>query len=90
MLTCLLWTGASAHLIDRRFGSAARFMLVGAVLTFFGFMHAGELTGAGALYHIGWATGARWAAGYLLCAGFFALTGLWVRHAGERALRVGH
>ncbi|MET0342987.1 MAG: NCS2 family permease [Polyangiales bacterium] len=90
MLTCLVWSGASAHLIDRRFGSAARIMLIGAALAFFGFIHAGELTGAGPLYHIGWATGARWAGGYLLCAVFFALTGRWVAHAGDRALRGGH
>jgi adenine/guanine/hypoxanthine permease len=90
MLTCLIWSGASAHLIDRKFGSACRFMLLGAALSFFGFIHAGELTAAGAVYHIGWAAGPRWATGYLLCAAFFALIGLWVRSAGERALRGGH
>ncbi|HEX7476864.1 MAG TPA: hypothetical protein VF331_03595 [Polyangiales bacterium] len=90
MLTCLIWAGASAHLIDRNFGSAARFMLIGAALSFFGFIHAGRLSAAGAVYQIGWASGPTWAAGYALCAGFFALTGAWVRHAGERALRGGH
>lgn len=90
MLSCLVWAGASAHLIDRNFGSATRFMLAGAVLAFFGFIHAGKLTGAGAQYHIAWGSGAQWALGYAACAVFFALTGLWVRHAGERALRGGH
>jgi len=90
MLTCLVWAGASAHLIDHAFGSAARFMLVGAALAFFGFIHAGSISAAGAVYRIGWASGPSWAAGYLLCAGFFALTGLWVKWAGPRALRGGH
>jgi AGZA family xanthine/uracil permease-like MFS transporter len=90
MLTCVLWSAASAHLIDGKFRSAARFMLVGAALAFFGFIHAGELTAAGAVYHIGWAKGTPWAIGYALCALFFFLTGLWVQHAGPRARRGGH
>ncbi len=90
MLSCLIWAGASAHLIDRNFGAAARFMLVGAALAFFGFIHAGQISAAGAVYRIGWASGPSWATGYLLCAIFFALTGAWVRYAGARALGGGH
>jgi AGZA family xanthine/uracil permease-like MFS transporter len=90
MLTCLIWAGASAHLIDRRFGAASALMLLGAVLSFFGLIHVGELTAAGAVYHIGWARGVPWAIGYLLCAAFFSLTRVWVAKAGERALRGGH
>lgn len=90
MLTCLIWAGASAHLIDRKFYAATGLMLLGAVLSFFGLIHAGELTAAGAVYHIGWARGTQWAVGYVLCAVFFALTGVWVAKAGERALRGGH
>jgi AGZA family xanthine/uracil permease-like MFS transporter len=83
MLTCLVWSAASACLIDRRFGAATRFMLVGAVLAFFGFIHAGTLSAAGGIYTIGWATGWPWAIGYALAAGFFALTGAWVRASGQ-------
>ena len=90
MLTCLIWAGASAHLIDRRFGPASALMVLGAVLSFFGLIHVGELTAAGAVYHIGWARGVQWSIGYGLCAVFFALTGVWVAKAGERALRGGH
>jgi adenine/guanine/hypoxanthine permease len=90
MLSCVVWSGASAHLIDRAFNAAAVFMLVGAGLSFFGFIHAGSLTGAGATYQIGWAVGGTWALGYALCALFFWLTGLWVKRAGDRALGVGH
>jgi len=90
MLTCVVWAAASAHLIDRKFNPAAVFMLVGAVLSFFGFMHAGKLTAAGAVYDIGFGTGARWAVGYAACALLFFLVGRWVQFAGPRALSSGH
>ena len=90
MLSCIVWSGASAHLIDRKFKQAAVFMIVGAVLAFFGFIHAGTLSGAGATYKIGWAAGGSWAFGYGLCAVFFALTGIWVKRAGARALGPVH
>jgi AGZA family xanthine/uracil permease-like MFS transporter len=83
VLTCLLWSAASASLIDRRFGAAARFMAVGAALSFFGFIHAGTLSPAGGLYDIGWAKGWPWAVGYALSAAFFVLTGAWVRYSGQ-------
>jgi adenine/guanine/hypoxanthine permease len=90
MLSCVIWSGASAHLIDRNFEHAALFMLIGAALAFFGFIHAGELGAAGATYHIGWAVGRSWAFGYAACAAFFALTGVWVKRAGSRARGVSH
>jgi AGZA family xanthine/uracil permease-like MFS transporter len=90
MLTCLVWSGASAHLIDREFNKAARFMGAGALLAYFGFIHAGQLTAAGAVYRIAAGSGTRWAVGYALCALFFWLTGRWVAHAGSRAFGHGH
>ena len=86
----MIWSGASAHLIDRQFDKAALFMLVGAGFAFFGFIHTGQLTAAGALYRIGWAAGAPWAVGYALCALFFFLTGRWVAWAGPSAIGRGH
>jgi AGZA family xanthine/uracil permease-like MFS transporter len=86
MLTCLVWSAASACLIDRRFGAATRFMLIGAALAFFGFIHVGKLSAAGGIYDIGWAKGWPWAIGYLLSAAFFALTGVWVRKSGQSEL----
>jgi adenine/guanine/hypoxanthine permease len=83
MLTCLIWSGASANLIDRKLWTACRFMLAGAVLAFFGFIHAGTLSPAGGVYTIGWARGTSWAIGYLLSAGFFALTAWWIRISGQ-------
>jgi AGZA family xanthine/uracil permease-like MFS transporter len=71
MVTSMVWSAISAHLIDRAFRRAAAAALVGAIAAFFGFVHAGSITPAGGLYEIGWATGWRWAAGYALCAVFF-------------------
>jgi adenine/guanine/hypoxanthine permease len=71
MLTCMIWSAISAHLIDRRFRVAAVWALIGAVVAFFGFVHAGSLTPAGGMYDIGWASGWRWSVGYAACALFF-------------------
>lgn len=73
MLTCLVWSAASAELIDRRFVRAALWMGAGALLSFFGFMHAGHVTAAGAVYDIRPGAGGSWAIGYALSAAFFAL-----------------
>jgi AGZA family xanthine/uracil permease-like MFS transporter len=83
MLTCLVWSAASALLIDRKLMAAARFMGIGAALAFFGFIHAGSLSSAGGVYTIGFATGWPWAVGYALCALFFVLTALWVKKTGQ-------
>jgi len=83
MLTSLVWAGASASLIDRDFPKATRFMLIGAALAFFGFIHAGSLGPSGGIYAIGFGSGSPWAVGYLLCAAFFGLTGTWAKRTGQ-------
>jgi AGZA family xanthine/uracil permease-like MFS transporter len=83
MLTSLIWAAASALLIDRRFAGAARWMLVGAALSYFGFVHAGSLGPAGGVYVIEAGAGGRWAIGYVLCAGFFGLVEVWARRSGQ-------
>jgi AGZA family xanthine/uracil permease-like MFS transporter len=86
MLTCLVWSATSAHLIDRNFASATTWVTAGAAIAFFGFIHAGALTStAGVTYDIGWATGWRWSTGYLLCAIFFALMHVWDRRESARS-----
>lgn len=77
MVTCMVWSAMSAHLIDRAFRPAATWAMVGAVAAFFGFVHAGTVTPAGGVYDIGWATGWRWAIGYVLCALFFLVVERW-------------
>jgi len=73
LITCMVWAAISAYLLDRRFDRAAIWALVGAVASFFGFIHAGKMTASGALYDIGLGTGWRWALGYVLVAAFLAL-----------------
>lgn len=83
MLTCLVWSAASALLIDRQLFAAARFMALGALLAFFGFIHAGTLSPAGGVYELGFGTGATWAIGYALSAVFFVLAGVWIKKTGQ-------
>jgi AGZA family xanthine/uracil permease-like MFS transporter len=71
MITSILWSAASVMLIDRKLKKAAYWMGAGAVLSFFGFIHAGTLSPAGGTYSIGFAAGKDFAIGYLLCAIFF-------------------
>ena len=84
MVTCMVWSAASAHLIDRSFRHAAAWALVGAVAAFFGFVHAGTITPAGGLYDIGIATGWHWAIGYVACALFFLAVDRWSAPHGDR------
>ncbi len=77
MVTCMVWSAISAHLIDGAFRRAAAWALIGAVAAFFGFVHAGAITPAGAVYEIGVATGWRWTVGYVLCAAFFLAVERW-------------
>jgi AGZA family xanthine/uracil permease-like MFS transporter len=83
MVTCMVWSAASAHLIDRSFRRAAAWALIGAVAAFFGFVHAGTITPAGGLYDIGIATGWRWAVGYAACALFFLAVDRWNARRGD-------
>ncbi len=73
MLTCMIWSAMSAHLIDREFRRSAVWAGIGAVLSFFGFVHAGGVTPAGGVYDISFASGWPWAIGYGLCGAFFVL-----------------
>ena len=79
MVTCMVWSAMSAHLIDRQFRRATAWAAIGAVAAFFGFVHAGTVTPAGGLYDIGVATGWRWTIGYLLCGAFFVAMDRWQR-----------
>ena len=98
MVTCMVWSAMSAHLIDRAFRRAAAWALIGAVAAFFGFVHAGSITPAGGLYDIGWATGWRWAdrlralRAVLLVVGRVCPSGLLGRRVGasltDRRLRL--
>ena len=77
MFTCVIWSAASAEILDRRFRRAGSWLLGGAVLSFFGLVHAGQMGPAGVVPDIGLGTGWRWAGGYTLAAIFLFLMGLW-------------
>ncbi len=84
MITCVIWSAASACLIDRKLDVAARWMLIGGAAAFFGFIHAGHMEPTGGAYHIGVGTGLRWTIGYVLCATFlFIAARLGQEHHGH-------
>jgi AGZA family xanthine/uracil permease-like MFS transporter len=83
IVVCMVWAAISAYLLDRKFSRAAQWAGVGAVASFFGFIHAGHVTQAGSVYDIGWAIGWKWTVGYALCAGFFLLMQLWTDHQSK-------
>lgn len=83
MLTSLLWSGACACLIDRQFIRAAVFMLIAALLAFFGFIHAGSLTPAGGHYALAPGAGSTWATAYVGCALFLLLIAQWAKRSGQ-------
>jgi AGZA family xanthine/uracil permease-like MFS transporter len=80
MLTCMVWASISALLIDRRFDRAAVWAGIGALLSFFGFMHAGRLGPSGGMFEIAFGSGVRFAIGYALCAVFFLTMTRRARH----------
>jgi len=86
MLTCMVWAATSVHLIERCFQKAAFWMVLGAVFSFFGFMHAGYMTPSGAAYDIGFGTGWRSAVGYTVTALFFLIVGIAARKTEKEAL----
>lgn len=90
MLTSLVWSATAAKLIDRDFMAAARFLLLGAGLSFFGFIHAGTVTAAGATYDIGWAVGLRHAIGYALSAMLLLALAAYARKVGAAAFDDPH
>jgi len=83
MLSGIVWSAASAELIDQRFGRAALWMIGGAALALFGFIHSGHLTAAGAVTDIGLFIGGKQATGYVLASVFFGL--LFVGRRGAKA-----
>jgi adenine/guanine/hypoxanthine permease len=87
MLTCIVWAAMSVSLIERKFKSAGIWSMIGAVASFFGFMHAGHLSPAGGIYNIGFGTGWRWAAAYFMCAIFFITMNFWYKKSGQHLVK---
>ncbi len=88
MFTCVVWSAASAEIIDRRFGRAATWLFAGGVLAFFGLVHAGTMGPAGVVPDIGLGTGWRWAVGYALGGLFLAAMALWASRSNTGGPRI--
>jgi AGZA family xanthine/uracil permease-like MFS transporter len=93
MLTCMIWSSITAHLIDHRPGAALVWALLGAAFAIGGFIHAGQMTSAGIVQTIGPRAGAwpgwPWAAGYLLVAAFLGILALSARRESDVAPPAG-
>jgi AGZA family xanthine/uracil permease-like MFS transporter len=76
VLTGLVFSAVAALIIDRQLGRAALFAGVGAVLTFFGFMHG---------QHLGVNQNPTIAASYLMVAAFLAGCSVWAPSTPEPA-----
>jgi adenine/guanine/hypoxanthine permease len=54
LLTSMIWAASLVWMIERQFLRAARWLLMGAVCSCFGLIHAYQLTAAGVLNKLGW------------------------------------
>jgi AGZA family xanthine/uracil permease-like MFS transporter len=64
LLTSMLWAAALALAVQRRFASAAAWMVAAAALAAFGVIHAYVLTPAGVVGRIGWWAAPEFALAY--------------------------
>ncbi len=87
MLSCVVWAATTVCLVERRLLHAAAWMGTGAIMAFFGFIHAGEISVEGSLYSLGFGTGAKWAVGYALTALFFVIVSLYSNQSSGDATR---
>lgn len=75
----MILAAISVFLIERNFLKASLWSLAAAVLSFFGIMHSFRFEGNDTLPVYGWATGWRFAFGYLCFAAIFYLFHIWGR-----------
>ena len=72
LLVSMVWAAALAYLLDRRFLPAAGWLLAGAVLSFFGLIHAYDLNSAGIVNKLGIFAAPQFAISYAAAALFLA------------------
>jgi adenine/guanine/hypoxanthine permease len=74
LLVSMVWAAALAYMLERRFLHAAGWLLAGAVLSFFGIIHAYGLSAAGVVNRLGILVAPKFAVSYagaaLVLAGF--------------------
>lgn len=83
LLTAMLFSAMLACVIDQDFLRAGFWALAGAALSFFGVIHAFELTPAGIQSHFGFLAAPQFVAGYGLTAVFFIGLHCWRSHARQ-------
>ena len=72
LLVSMVWAAALVWIIERRFLQASAWMLVAAVLSCFGVIHAYQLTSQGIENHLGWWVAPQFTLSYLAAALFLA------------------
>ena len=69
LFTAMVLAALTVEIIERRFRRAALWAFVGAVLAWFGLIHAYAYTPGDTVLDFGWGTGAEWAFAYAICGG---------------------
>jgi AGZA family xanthine/uracil permease-like MFS transporter len=86
VLTSMLWAATLAFTTDRRFFRAALWIFAGAILSFFGLIHAFQLTPQGIDTKIGWCAAPEFAISYALAAIFLVVCHFLTRRPKSIAL----
>jgi AGZA family xanthine/uracil permease-like MFS transporter len=79
VLTSMLWAATLAFTTDRRFFQAALWIFAGAILSFFGLIHAFQLTPQGIDTKLGWCAAPEFAISYAMAAVFLVLCHVFTR-----------
>jgi AGZA family xanthine/uracil permease-like MFS transporter len=79
LLVSMVWAAALAYILDRRFLLAAGWLLAGAVLSFFGLIHAYDLNSAGIVNKLGVFAAPEFAISYAAAALFLAGCHFYIR-----------
>ena len=79
LLVSMIWAAALAYMLDRRFLPAAGWLLAGAVLSFFGLIHAYDLNSAGIMNKLGIFAAPEFAVSYAAAAVFLVGCHFYVR-----------
>ena len=86
LLVSMIWAAAVAFMLDRRFLPAAGWLLAGAALSLFGFIHAYSLTPQGVENHIGFFAAPSFAVNYFVAALFLVACHFYQRRAESNGL----
>ena len=81
LLVSMIWAATLVWIIERRFLQASAWMLVAAVLSCFGVIHAYQLTAQGIENRLGWWVAPDFTLSYLAAAGFLLICTLYARNA---------